>query len=179
MHTHSIWLGRMHQLTRKSAIFATLVALAAFLLLIIQQFTAEDPIGMYEMLRPQGRPLVLLMLWSLFAAVMLFSIYLSDRIGKIEIAPRGFFDILSLVASRLGMIGIVGIVLVMFYEVVVRYAFNAPTLWANELSWWIAALSSFSLASMPCSSAAISAFTSSMPSCPAGFRRQPTSSMLY
>nr|WP_321464063.1 TRAP transporter small permease [uncultured Cohaesibacter sp.] len=139
MHTHSIWLGRMHQLTRKSAIVAILVALVAFLLLIIQQFTAEDPIGMYEMLRPQGRPLVLLMLWSLFAAVMLFSIYLSDRIGKIEIAPRGFFDILSLVASRLGMIGIVGIVLVMFYEVVVRYAFNAPTLWANELSWWIAA----------------------------------------
>jgi TRAP-type C4-dicarboxylate transport system permease small subunit len=37
------------------------------------------------------------------------------------------------------MIGIVSVVLVMFYEVVSRYAFNAPTLWANEMSLWIAA----------------------------------------
>ena len=139
MHTQSVWLGRMREITRKAAIVATGVAVVAFVILIIQQFTAQEPIGMYELLRPQGRPLVLLMLWSLFAAVMLISIFLSDRIGKIEIAPKGFFDILSLVASRLGMIGIVGIVLVMVYEVVVRYAFNAPTLWANELSWWIAA----------------------------------------
>ena len=31
------------------------------------------------------------------------------------------------------------IVIVMFYEVVSRYVFSRPTLWANELSLWIAA----------------------------------------
>ncbi len=30
------------------------------------------------------------------------------------------------------------LVLVMFYEVVVRYVFERPTLWANELSLWMA-----------------------------------------
>jgi TRAP-type C4-dicarboxylate transport system permease small subunit len=38
------------------------------------------------------------------------------------------------------MIGIVFIVVVMFYEVIARYVFSAPTLWANELSLWIAAI---------------------------------------
>jgi TRAP-type C4-dicarboxylate transport system permease small subunit len=28
---------------------------------------------------------------------------------------------------------------VMFYEVVARYVFNSPTLWANELALWVAA----------------------------------------
>jgi TRAP-type C4-dicarboxylate transport system permease small subunit len=37
------------------------------------------------------------------------------------------------------MIAIAVIVMVMFYEVVARYVFSAPTLWANEMSLWIAA----------------------------------------
>jgi TRAP-type C4-dicarboxylate transport system permease small subunit len=36
------------------------------------------------------------------------------------------------------MIATAFIVLVMFYEVVSRYVFSRPTLWANELSLWIA-----------------------------------------
>jgi TRAP-type C4-dicarboxylate transport system permease small subunit len=36
------------------------------------------------------------------------------------------------------MLLIVVLVGVMFYEVVVRYVFEQPTLWANELSLWIA-----------------------------------------
>ena len=45
------------------------------------------------------------------------------------------------VAATTAMVPVaVGVlVLVMFYEVVSRYIFSAPTLWANELSWWIAA----------------------------------------
>lgn len=138
METESVWLGSMRQLVRTAAIAATGIAVATFAWLILQQFTATEPIGMYEMLRPNGRIDVLLMLWSLLAAILLFSIYLSDSIGPIEPVPHGFFDVLSLVTSRVSMIGIVFIVLVMFYEVVARYAFNSPTLWANELSLWIA-----------------------------------------
>jgi TRAP-type C4-dicarboxylate transport system permease small subunit len=36
------------------------------------------------------------------------------------------------------MLIIVILVVVMFYEVVLRYVFEAPTLWANELSLWLA-----------------------------------------
>ena len=48
------------------------------------------------------------------------------------------FDRLSLFLGRTTMLLIFVLVLVMFYEVVLRYVFEAPTLWANELSLWIA-----------------------------------------
>jgi TRAP-type C4-dicarboxylate transport system permease small subunit len=67
------------------------------------------------------------------------SIYLSDFRGSIEIEATGPFDILSLVCARLSMLMTAAIVIVMFYEVVSRYVFSAPTLWANELSLWVAA----------------------------------------
>jgi TRAP-type C4-dicarboxylate transport system permease small subunit len=66
-------------------------------------------------------------------------VYLSDTQGVIEPAPTGPFDILSLILGRIAMIAVAVIVLVMFYEVVARYVFSKPTLWANELSLWIAA----------------------------------------
>lgn len=138
MDTQSVWLGPLRQPVRLAAIAATGVALLTFAWLILQQFTAAEPIGMYEMLRPEGRPAVLVMLWSLLASILLVSIFLSDSIGPIEQDPGGFFDVLSLVVSRIAMISIAFIVLVMFYEVVSRYAFSKPTLWANELSLWIA-----------------------------------------
>lgn len=47
-------------------------------------------------------------------------------------------DRLSLFLGRATMLLIVALVSVMFYEVVLRYVFEAPTLWANELSLWIA-----------------------------------------
>ena len=37
------------------------------------------------------------------------------------------------------MTSVTFIVVVMFYEVVLRYVFEKPTLWANEMSLWIAA----------------------------------------
>jgi len=51
--------------------------------------------------------------------------------------PETWFDHLSLWISRVTMLLIVVIVGVMFFEVVLRYAFRNPTLWANELSLWL------------------------------------------
>ncbi|WGW05719.1 TRAP transporter small permease subunit [Tropicibacter oceani] len=118
--------------------FAGLTALL-YVWLVINQFISSDPIGMHEMIRPSGRPLVWLMLISISATLLFTSLYLSDTKGAIEQEPEGFFDILSLVTSRMAMIATALIVLVMFYEVVSRYVFSRPTLWANELSLWIAA----------------------------------------
>jgi len=47
-------------------------------------------------------------------------------------------DRLSVFVGRVTMVLIVLLVSVMIYEVVLRYVFEAPTLWANELSLWIA-----------------------------------------
>ena len=55
-----------------------------------------------------------------------------------EVAPAGVFDRVSLFLGRVTMMMIVILVSVMFYEVVMRYVFEAPTLWANELSLWLA-----------------------------------------
>lgn len=48
------------------------------------------------------------------------------------------FDRIALFCGRVVMVLIVVLVSVMFYEVVARYVFEAPTLWANELSLWVA-----------------------------------------
>ncbi|MXN64244.1 TRAP transporter small permease subunit [Stappia sp. GBMRC 2046] len=49
-----------------------------------------------------------------------------------------FFDRVSIFLGRSTMLLIVILVSVMFYEVVLRYVFERPTLWANELSLWMA-----------------------------------------
>ena len=95
--------------------------------------------GLYEMIRPEGRPIVPVTWVSVAFTLIMTSLYFSDTKGAIEPVPDGFFDKLTLVTSRLTMIAIAIIVMVMFYEVVARYVFSAPTLWANEMSLWIAA----------------------------------------
>lgn len=47
-------------------------------------------------------------------------------------------DRLSLFLGRVTMLLVVILVAVMFYEVMLRYIFERPTLWANELSLWMA-----------------------------------------
>lgn len=137
---HSVWLGSMQRPVKLIAIaFSVVTALLYIYLVAMKIMDPENAIGMHEMIRPQGQPLVLIMLLSILGTLLFTSIYLSDHIGAIEGEPHGFFDILSLVTSRLSMISIGLIVLVMFYEVVSRYVFSKPTLWANELSLWIAA----------------------------------------
>jgi TRAP-type C4-dicarboxylate transport system permease small subunit len=136
----SVWLGRLRGPVRLLAIGFTALTLLLYAWLVVNRLFAADPLTMHEMIRPAGRPLVQLFLFSMTAALFFGSVYLSDHVGVIEPEPDGFMDYVSLVFSRLGMIATLFIVFVMFYEVVSRYTFNRPTLWANELSLWIAAL---------------------------------------
>lgn len=54
-----------------------------------------------------------------------------------ETEPRSPFDYISLAISRIGMCLVAVIVAIMFYEVVMRYFFERPTLWVNEMSLWL------------------------------------------
>lgn len=138
MTSDSVWLGSLRRPVKLAMVGAIAAALGIAAVLIAGQITGTGSIGMHEMLRPAGRPLVWAMLAALLASVVLGGVYLSDMRGAIEPERTGPFDILSLILSRIGMIGTVAIVIVMFYEVVARYVFEKPTLWANELSLWIA-----------------------------------------
>ena len=139
MHENSLWLGRMRAPVKTAMMVFIGLTLALYVWLIAQQFIHDDAYGMFEMIRPAGRPLVLAMLIIFSLALLFASLFLSDTKGAIETPPDGFFDIVSVVLGRLSMIMTAFIVLVMFYEVVSRYVFSKPTLWANELSLWIAA----------------------------------------
>ncbi|UWQ19538.1 TRAP transporter small permease subunit [Jannaschia sp. M317] len=50
----------------------------------------------------------------------------------------GLFDRISVFIGRVTMLLILTLVCVMVYEVVLRYVFERPTLWANEMSLWLA-----------------------------------------
>ncbi|MEO9904012.1 TRAP transporter small permease [Nisaea sp.] len=138
MNSESLWLGGMREPVRLAMLAFTGSAVLLYLWIIGNALLFEDAIDMFDMIRPKGRFVVLAMLVSLTGAILLASIYFSDTRGAIEQKSDGFFDIVSLVTSRLSMIMVAGIVLVMLYEVVSRYVFARPTLWANELSLWIA-----------------------------------------
>jgi len=60
------------------------------------------------------------------------------RCAKMEFEHWRSIDRASIFVGRITMILVVAITLVMLYEVMMRYAFEAPTLWANELTLWIA-----------------------------------------
>ncbi|MCR8827036.1 TRAP transporter small permease subunit [Pseudosulfitobacter koreensis] len=139
MQVKSLWLGRMRAPIKMAMIGFVGLTVVLYALLVGQRLFLEDSYGMYEMIRPAGRPMVQVMLISLVAALLFASLFLSDTKGAIETPPEGFFDLVSVVLGRLSMIMTAFVVLVMFYEVVSRYVFSRPTLWANELSLWIAA----------------------------------------
>ena len=60
------------------------------------------------------------------------------RRAPMEFEAWGAMDRLSVFIGRVTMMLIVLLTAVMLYEVVLRYVFEAPTLWANELSLWLA-----------------------------------------
>jgi TRAP-type C4-dicarboxylate transport system permease small subunit len=138
MDTESVWLGKLRGPAKLAMIASAGFALAVALWLIVSGAFLGGEIGMHEMLRPEGRPMVSVMLLALAAALVCAAVFTSDTKGHIEIERTGPFDILSLIFARLAMIGTAAIVVVMVYEVVSRYVFEKPTLWANELSLWIA-----------------------------------------
>lgn len=90
------------------------------------------------MLRPEGGILAKTFMLLLAFTLLIGSIYFSDNKGAIEPKKSGFFDIVSLVCSRLAMIAVIFIEIAMLYEVISRYVFARPTLWANEMTLWIA-----------------------------------------
>ncbi|MFZ3584192.1 TRAP transporter small permease subunit [Loktanella sp. DJP18] len=139
MTDNSLWLGRMRAPIKMAMVAFIVLTLVLYAWLIAQKIVSADAYGMYEMIRPAGRPMVQVMLISLSLALLSASVFLSDTKGAIETPPDGFFDLLSVVLGRLSMIMTAFIVLVMFYEVVSRYVFSKPTLWANELSLWLGA----------------------------------------
>ncbi len=60
------------------------------------------------------------------------------RRSHLEHFEWNLFDRVSIFLGRVTMMLVVILLSVMIYEVVLRYVFEAPTLWANELSLWIA-----------------------------------------
>lgn len=138
MSSPSVWLGSARQPVRLLMIgFGAVAALLIVGLGLANAFLGSE-ITMHQMLRPEGSVIVYITLIAVFGSVFFASVYLSDTVGSIESEPSGFFDIVSLVCSRISMIILPLIVIVMFYEVISRYVFASGTLWANELSLWLA-----------------------------------------
>ena len=138
MQGDSVWCGNMRGPLRAAMLVFCGLTAAIYIWLVLNRIFVDGALGLHEMIRPQGHPIVWAMLASMSGAMVFSALYLSDFRGAIESRPQGFFDILSLVTARMAMIMISMVVLVMFYEVVSRYVFSRPTLWANELSLWIA-----------------------------------------
>lgn len=60
------------------------------------------------------------------------------RVAHMEFQHWPSIDRFSLFIGRVTMILIISMTMIMLYEVFLRYAIEAPTLWANELTLWIA-----------------------------------------
>lgn len=58
--------------------------------------------------------------------------------GNMEFESWGALDRVAVFVGRVTMMMILLLTLVMLYEVILRYVFEAPTLWANEISLWLA-----------------------------------------
>ncbi|WP_270725935.1 TRAP transporter small permease subunit [Shimia sp. Alg240-R146] len=76
-------------------------------------------------------------------ALILLPIIFVIGTRTIRVAPMEFqnwrpIDRTALFVGRITMILIISMTLVMLYEVFLRYAIEAPTLWANELTLWFA-----------------------------------------
>ncbi|MEX0340402.1 MAG: TRAP transporter small permease subunit [Arenibacterium sp.] len=78
--------------------------------------------------------------WATLAALPLLLILgmRSVRVAAMEFEHWRPIDRFSLFFGRITMILILLMTCVMLYEVFLRYALEAPTLWANELTLWIA-----------------------------------------
>jgi TRAP-type C4-dicarboxylate transport system permease small subunit len=55
----------------------------------------------------------------------------------VEHEPTSWIDYIALGISRVAMLMVAVIVAIIFYEVVMRYVFERPTLWVNEMSLWL------------------------------------------
>jgi TRAP-type C4-dicarboxylate transport system permease small subunit len=55
----------------------------------------------------------------------------------VEVKPVSWIDWISIGISRVAMYIVAVIVAIIFYEVIMRYVFERPTLWVNEMSLWL------------------------------------------
>jgi hypothetical protein len=62
MQNNSLFLGRMRAPVKTGMIVLCSITFALYLVLISQQMFAAEPYGMFEMIRPAGKPLVQVML---------------------------------------------------------------------------------------------------------------------
>ena len=78
--------------------------------------------------------------WLALAGVFVFAVLgvMTVRRAPMEWEDLGIFDRIAVFIGRVTMLLIAVLVCVMVYEVVLRYVFEKPTLWANELSLWMA-----------------------------------------
>ena len=138
MENESLWLGPLRK-PMKALMIVLVVAMAlVWAWMVFGVLFLGSKTTMMTLLRPGDDYTMKLFLWLLLAASIAASLYLSDSRGAIEVEPTGPMDILSLIFAKGAMVAIIVMVSVMFYEVVARYVFGSPTLWANELSLWIA-----------------------------------------
>src|SRR5690606_25695330 len=121
----------LRQPIRKLMIASTVATATLVLLIIMGNLFFDAGISLKQFLSPAETSSVAITVIAGVIALLSASIYLSDTRGMIESEPDGFFDVASLICSRLSMIVTAAIVLVMFFEVVSRYVFIRPTLWAN------------------------------------------------
>jgi TRAP-type C4-dicarboxylate transport system permease small subunit len=76
-------------------------------------------------------------------AILMIPVFGYLGVRTVRRAPMEFeswraLDRLAVFVGRVTMMLIVCLTCVMLYEVILRYIFEAPTLWANELSLWLA-----------------------------------------
>jgi len=78
-----------------------------------------------------------------WAALLLLPVLFYLGMRTVRCAPMEFehwrgIDRVGIFVGRITMMLVVAITAIMLFEVLMRYAFEAPTLWANELTLWIA-----------------------------------------
>ena len=81
--------------------------------------------------------------WIDYLALLGLPIFLVLGVRTVRKAPMEYeswraIDRAAVFIGRVTMVLIVLLTSVMLYEVLLRYVFEAPTLWANELSLWLA-----------------------------------------
>ncbi|MFK7995719.1 MAG: TRAP transporter small permease subunit [Granulosicoccus sp.] len=78
-----------------------------------------------------------------WAALILIPVIFYLGFRTVRCAPMEYpdwrpIDRFALFVGRVTMVLIISMTIIMLYEVFLRYVFEAPTLWANELTLWIA-----------------------------------------
>ena len=95
-------------------------------------WASDDFLSIYE-----GKIGVIHLIVILVVAIALVIGTITVQHSENEVAPENIFDKFALFIGRVTMLLVVSLVTAMFAEVVLRYVFEAPTLWANELCLWM------------------------------------------